>query len=491
MPTEEATEEPKNEDAVELAEGEEAKEEVSEAKEETVTPKKGRGRRSAGASPAKAETPPSSGRSSRNRTPKKLPEETPTRRSGRTRRSAGNEEEATPTKDDQEMETSAETAGQKRKREDDETDSKEKKQKIDEPEQKEESMDVDEPKTEEKESAAEAQADASKESTEEPEASKESKDDSQEQEAKLDDAEKTEEAVQDTTAGKPEVSTEAKEDAADYPSADEPDSKVETTPEEPKPMDTTPEPEEENKATASEVAQSNKKEPEPNMDDYVVVNKDEVPPADSAEVVDALPKEAEVKEANESTAEVEEAAQSSNANESEPTSQPVSVIQEPVSSQPDPPATATPVESSERPTENGEDDTKCGTNATMDTNDVPVQEPSKDMAAPSNNIDSVAQEPSATIPNPLFQRLYVANPKIDSTLAADVARKFSVVSYNILADCHAPLSKYPWITPDHLSQEYRNKKLLQELQYLDADIVCLQEVGPEYFENTLKPTMGA
>ena len=261
-------------------------------------------------------------------------------------------------------------------------------------------------------------------------------------------------------------------------------------------MDTTPDTEESEKTLEKE-EKPIEKEPEPDMNEYVLVNKEEVPPADSEEVAGALPKEPEpTKELEFTDKEVEKPAEhsalpESNMNESEPTSQPVSVIQEPVSSQPEPSATAAAVDSSERPTENGEDDSKCGPNASMDSSDVPVQEPSKDMAAPSNNIDSVAQEPIATIPNPLFQRQFVANSNIDSTLAADVARKFSVVSYNILADCHAPLSKYPWITPDHLSQEYRNKKLLQELQYLDADILCLQEVGSQYYENTLKPTMGA
>lgn len=107
-------------------------------------------------------------------------------------------------------------------------------------------------------------------------------------------------------------------------------------------------------------------------------------------------------------------------------------------------------------------------------------------ATSSNDIDSFD---SIAASNAMFSRQFTSNPAIDPNMPVDYSRQFSVVSYNVLAECHASKTPMPWISAEHLSAEYRNKKLLQELQYLDADVVCLQEVEPEQFSSALLPAM--
>lgn len=63
-------------------------------------------------------------------------------------------------------------------------------------------------------------------------------------------------------------------------------------------------------------------------------------------------------------------------------------------------------------------------------------------------------------------------------------RVFSIVAYNILAECNAggEFGNSPWIKPEQLAVDYRHRNLMHELKFLDADIVCLQEVGENYFK---------
>jgi len=57
---------------------------------------------------------------------------------------------------------------------------------------------------------------------------------------------------------------------------------------------------------------------------------------------------------------------------------------------------------------------------------------------------------------------------------------FSVVSYNILADCHMKPDWYGYTPPDCRNSKDRHPRLFAELEELDADILCLQEVGRNY-----------
>ena len=80
----------------------------------------------------------------------------------------------------------------------------------------------------------------------------------------------------------------------------------------------------------------------------------------------------------------------------------------------------------------------------------------------------------------MFTRQFICNPhgcKVD-----DQSKKFTFVSYNILADCHAQRSPYGWTTKEYLAQTFRHDLLLKELNNLDSDIVCFQEVGTAYYD---------
>lgn len=80
--------------------------------------------------------------------------------------------------------------------------------------------------------------------------------------------------------------------------------------------------------------------------------------------------------------------------------------------------------------------------------------------------------------------------KIKTFNNADENGQISVVSYNILADCHVQRGhNSDYTDPVYLSLEARHKVILKEITYLNGDVVCLQEVGPEYFRHTLEPDM--
>ena len=66
--------------------------------------------------------------------------------------------------------------------------------------------------------------------------------------------------------------------------------------------------------------------------------------------------------------------------------------------------------------------------------------------------------------------------------------RFSVLSYNLLAQCYVFKSRYPY-TRD-LSQEFRHTSLMKELSSIGAGtVVCFQEVTQKYFSSLLEPAM--
>ena len=66
---------------------------------------------------------------------------------------------------------------------------------------------------------------------------------------------------------------------------------------------------------------------------------------------------------------------------------------------------------------------------------------------------------------------------------------FSVVTYNLLADCYATPSYFKLTHPATLCWRKRKAAVLAVLDALDSDIVCLQEV--DHFESFLLPQMRA
>ncbi|KAI6655747.1 Mucin-17-like [Oopsacas minuta] len=65
---------------------------------------------------------------------------------------------------------------------------------------------------------------------------------------------------------------------------------------------------------------------------------------------------------------------------------------------------------------------------------------------------------------------------------------FSIISYNLLAQCYAFKSRYPYTKS--ISQEFRHQNLMKELHIIGAGtIICFQEVTQKYFSSLLQPAM--
>ncbi|KNA11058.1 hypothetical protein SOVF_138410 [Spinacia oleracea] len=69
------------------------------------------------------------------------------------------------------------------------------------------------------------------------------------------------------------------------------------------------------------------------------------------------------------------------------------------------------------------------------------------------------------------------------------AGTFTVVSYNILADAYATSDTYSYCPSWALSWPYRRQNLLREIVTYRADIVCLQEVQFDHFEEFFSPEL--
>ncbi|XP_030448950.1 carbon catabolite repressor protein 4 homolog 1-like [Syzygium oleosum] len=66
---------------------------------------------------------------------------------------------------------------------------------------------------------------------------------------------------------------------------------------------------------------------------------------------------------------------------------------------------------------------------------------------------------------------------------------FTVLSYNILADVYASSEFYSYCPSWALSWQYRRQNLLREIVGYRADIVCLQEVQSDHFEEFFAPEL--
>lgn len=66
---------------------------------------------------------------------------------------------------------------------------------------------------------------------------------------------------------------------------------------------------------------------------------------------------------------------------------------------------------------------------------------------------------------------------------------FSVLSYNILADLYATSDSYSYCPSWALSWPYRRQNLLREIIGYHADIICLQEVQSNHFEEFFSPEL--
>ncbi|XP_070705797.1 protein angel homolog 2 [Pempheris klunzingeri] len=88
-----------------------------------------------------------------------------------------------------------------------------------------------------------------------------------------------------------------------------------------------------------------------------------------------------------------------------------------------------------------------------------------------------------------LQRRWEALPACQDSAAFD----FSVMTYNILSQELLQDNAYLYrhCNPSVLPWEYRLPNLLAEIQQYNADIVCLQEVQEDHYENQIKPALQA
>eukprot|EP00798_Chlamydomonas_sp_ICE-L_P011622 gene11622-34330_t len=69
-----------------------------------------------------------------------------------------------------------------------------------------------------------------------------------------------------------------------------------------------------------------------------------------------------------------------------------------------------------------------------------------------------------------------------SSLATSNPDEFSILSFNVLADKYLRGKLVPGVPPEYLQWEHRSKLLDEELGASNADIICLQEVEPNRWE---------
>lgn len=99
-------------------------------------------------------------------------------------------------------------------------------------------------------------------------------------------------------------------------------------------------------------------------------------------------------------------------------------------------------------------------------------------------------------PSPSPRRLFPVNGSdmnmmghIDSDGRISSTGTFSVLSYNILSDVYATSESYSYCPSWALSWAYRRQNLLREIIGYRADIVCLQEVQNDHFEEFFSPEL--
>lgn len=117
-------------------------------------------------------------------------------------------------------------------------------------------------------------------------------------------------------------------------------------------------------------------------------------------------------------------------------------------------------------------------------------QPDQDLPSAVSGSCSNAMSDTMVVQNPLLHREYIANPTAFAEIF-DASRHFTLGSYNILADFHAQrdYGTASWLTAEQLSLSSRHQRLMEELIYLNQDVICLQEVGGDYMHDVLQPTL--
>lgn len=87
-------------------------------------------------------------------------------------------------------------------------------------------------------------------------------------------------------------------------------------------------------------------------------------------------------------------------------------------------------------------------------------------------------------PDPLKRNLVTAKGSVPGGGA-----RFRIATYNVLAEIYATQQQYPYCDFWALSWDYRFQNILREIMEASPDVVCLQEVQADHYENHLYAAM--
>jgi mRNA deadenylase 3'-5' endonuclease subunit Ccr4 len=88
--------------------------------------------------------------------------------------------------------------------------------------------------------------------------------------------------------------------------------------------------------------------------------------------------------------------------------------------------------------------------------------------------------------SPRQQQLLVRLLLAVALVARRSCNALRLVSWNVLAPIYAPESKYPHCSIDDLAWPTRRYRIIQELEQFEGDIICLQEIQLDLWEEDLK-----
>jgi CCR4-NOT transcription complex subunit 6 len=95
-------------------------------------------------------------------------------------------------------------------------------------------------------------------------------------------------------------------------------------------------------------------------------------------------------------------------------------------------------------------------------------------------------EPVLSAPPPPPQRPLM---QVKNLAAAAGGLKFRIATYNILAEIYATQTMYPYCDHWTLNWNYRKVNLLREMREVAADVLFLQEVQADHYEQDILPEL--
>ena len=91
--------------------------------------------------------------------------------------------------------------------------------------------------------------------------------------------------------------------------------------------------------------------------------------------------------------------------------------------------------------------------------------------------------------SPLGARPWVRVPRADAILdeARGAGAALRIATWNVLADCYVYEDEYPAVPRAALDWGCRRQRLLEALEALEADLLCLQEVEQDHYRRSSAP----